>query len=149
MAFVVGALFLRKLTADSRVPSGGGLGIAGASAIEITLVVSVVFCVLSYDGVWPRACFVLLFIGLMFCLAHNRGVISRILSLRPFAAFGHIEMEFYLLRQPVIRIVLTTLALFGVVGAKKVTAIALVLTIVPSWLFTLLRRVAYVQKESS
>ena len=56
------------------------------------------------EGIWIRGYFVLAACVLVFTFALNAGVLSRFLSLKLFALFAVIQMEFYLFHQVIIRV---------------------------------------------
>ena len=58
----------------------------------------------SMEGIWIRGYFVIAACVLVFTYALNAGMLSRMLSLKIFALFAAIQMEFYLFHQVVIRV---------------------------------------------
>lgn len=109
------------------------------SLVEVFTVTAVVYLIVRFNNVMPRACFAILFIPFVLVFAIGRGVLGRVLSHPAITKMGGIELEFYLLHQPIIRVVTAILGLIGIVWVKKTAILAFILTVICS---ALLRRTA-------
>lgn len=72
--------------------------------IEFLVTAGYIFLIFRMEGKWIRGYFVLSACVLAFVYAVNKGMLSRILCLKAFSLVALIQMEFYILHQPVIRI---------------------------------------------
>lgn len=138
MAYGAGALFLRASRRNET--KSAAIDLLVASVVELCISALVLYAAICFDGVWPRAYFVFMFVPVVYVFARGRGVVSWVLSLPIFDRASSIELEFYLLHQPVIRVVAALLALAGIVWVKKTAAIAFVATVALSALFVLALR---------
>lgn len=138
MAYGAGALFL--LASGRTETKSAAIDLLVASVVELSISALVVYTVVRFDGVWPRAYYVFMFVPVVYVFARGEGFVSQVLSLPIFERASGIELEFYLLHQPVIRVVTASLALAGIVWVKKAAAIALVVTVALSALFALAPR---------
>ena len=127
MAYGAGALFLIKRVNVETARSGPKK--LALSAIELAVVVAMVYFIVHFNDTWPRVYYVILFVPVVFLFAYSGGVVSRLLSLRVFGLMDSVELEFYLLHQPVIRVISAFLAIFGISWVKKTAALAFVVTI--------------------
>lgn len=106
-----------------------------SSAIEVGLSIIMVYAIVRFDGTWLHSYYAILFVPVVYMAARGEGTVSRVLSLPIFKWVEHIELEFYLLHQPMIRLVTVLLAMAGFVWVKKAAAIAFVTTLLISYLF--------------
>lgn len=138
MAYGAGALFLLfDFQTEDKSDSAEFLI---ASLIEIALSILSVYVIVRFDGTWMRSHYAILFVLVVYVIACGKGAVGRVLSLPIFKLMERIELEFYLLHQPVIRLVIALLALAGFFWVKKAAAIAFVATVLLSYLFVLAPR---------
>ena len=105
---MVPAYIALKKAAENR-DSGSGrdhprMMTAGMTAAELIVSACYIFLIYRMEGIWIRGYFVLAACGLVFTFALNRGALSRVLSMKIFAMFAVIQMEFYLFHQVIIRV---------------------------------------------
>jgi peptidoglycan/LPS O-acetylase OafA/YrhL len=106
MAYVAGCIFIERQSVKRVQPS-----YFHSSLIEVAYCAVLTVLVIlnggtsTLPGVAPRGIFVLLFILLIYLLAHGQGIISHLLSCLPFRLFAKIEMPFYMFHQVAIRLV--------------------------------------------
>ncbi len=93
------------------------------TAAEVLVSAAYTWLIISMEGKWIRGYFVLAACVLVFVFAMNGGVLSRFLSLRPFALFAVIQLEFFLLHDVVIR----TLAPVLSIGIRSVMVQSVIL----------------------
>ena len=100
------AVECRTCGGSSARPAGTAAGMTVAELTVAELIVSSCYIFLMYrmEGIWIRGYFVLAACVLVFTFALNAGVLSRFLSLKLFALFAVIQMEFYLFHQVIIRV---------------------------------------------
>lgn len=77
---------------------------AGMTAAEILVSSCYIFLMYRMEGVWIRGYYVMAACVLVLTYALNAGALSRFLSMKVFAQFAVIQMEFYLFHQVVIRV---------------------------------------------
>lgn len=129
-AYAVGSLFIKvKLGKQKETDDNTSLI---WSLVELFAVVAVICSVVRFDNIMPRACFTILFIPFVLVFAIGKGVLSRMLAHPIVTKMGCIELEFYLLHQPIIRVVTAFLGLTGIVWVKKSAVLAFILTVICS-----------------
>lgn len=105
---MVPAYYSLKRAMESMTAGGSGSRSAGITAgmtvAELLVSSCYIFLMYRMEGVWIRGYFVLAACVLVFTYALNAGVLSRFLSLKIFALFAVIQMEFYLFHQVIIRV---------------------------------------------
>ena len=77
---------------------------AGMTVAELLASSCYIFLMYRMEGIWIRGYYVLAACVLVFTYALNAGALSRFLSLKIFALFAVIQMEFYLFHQVIIRV---------------------------------------------
>lgn len=107
MLMVPAYLELRHATDSSTSgrTSKPGKIMAGMTIAELFAATCYTFLIFRMEGRWIRGYFVLASCILVFTYALNGGALSRFLSLKAFALFAMIQMEFYLFHQVIIRVV--------------------------------------------
>lgn len=152
MAFIAGCVFVER--ADKRAMMKPRF--VRSSFLEVSLCVVLIVLVIWSGGgsgsqsILPRWVFVALFLGLVYVLACEKGIVSRMLGTRPFLLFSYIELEFYMFHQLIIRLVGSgyVRTLLPVVNSGVVrAAAALILSIVMSVLWH--RLAARVKKDAA
>ena len=73
------------------------------SLIEILVLCGVVYMMVFHPNLW-RSVFVLVFCPPVFVFSLNEGIISKVLSLKPFQWFSSIQLEFFILHQAFIKL---------------------------------------------
>lgn len=71
--------------------------------IEMLILSADIYILTCHTGLW-RSIYVLLFCPVVFVLSLNEGVISLILSIKPFQWFSCIQIEFFILHQALIKL---------------------------------------------
>ena len=74
------------------------------SILEILITASYMFIAFKMEGKWIRGYFVLAACILVFIYTFNKGMLSKLLSMKIFRLFSKIQMEFYILHQVVIKL---------------------------------------------
>lgn len=138
MAYGAGALFLLfDFQAENK---GGSIDFLISSLSELGLSFLLLYVIVRFDDAWMLSCYAIIFVLVVYVVARGKGVVSKVLALPIFYVMERIELEFYLLHQPVIRVVTALLALVGVVWVKKTVAIAFAATMLLSYLSLLAPR---------
>ena len=113
MEFFMGMLMAPayiSLKRASKSKAGGGSASRSArimavmTAAELLVSSGYIFLMYRMEGRWIRGYFVMAACVLVFTFALNAGALSGFLSLRIFALFAVIQMEFYLFHQVIIRV---------------------------------------------
>ena len=91
----------RAAGGSASLPAGIMAGMTGA---ELLVSAGYIFLMYRMEGIWIRGYFVLAACVLVFTFALDAGALSRFLSLKVFAMFAVIQMEFYLFHQVIIRV---------------------------------------------
>lgn len=126
MAYVAGVAFVQYAT---RVREMTGNARALVGLFELLVLIGSVFAVITFDKVWWRFGYVLMFVALVFSLALGRGPVDQVLSLGVFEVFSHIETEFFLFHVLAIRFVQLALSSLGITGVKKMALASFVLAV--------------------
>ena len=71
--------------------------------IEIMILGGALYLLTCHTGLWRSVC-VLMFCPVVFVISINEGIVSLILSLKPFQWFSCIQLEFFILHQALIRL---------------------------------------------
>ena len=71
------------------------------SLLEILAITAYIFSIITYDVIWIRGYYILAACILVLALSFNKGIVCRILSMKPFIWFSSIQLEFYILHQAI------------------------------------------------
>lgn len=137
MAFVAGTAILAR-GGDIHGSSLMRRRCAIDSCVEVAAVSLYVGALFSLNGVWwSRPACTIVGILLICSFVRCRGVMSRLLSLKPFEKFSTLQMPFYLFHQLVIVTVGCLLGIWGV-GHRWTIAVAFLTTLAISHMWVLL-----------
>ena len=128
MSYAAGVAFL-SLHRNRFVSPLAGNCLLG-SLMEIATLLLTTVIVVRYSTILPRSAFVLLFVIAVFILAAGYGALNKLMSLSAFSNISHFELEFYLFHQPIIRILIAVLAIFGITWERKTALLAFIFTVV-------------------
>ena len=109
-----------------------------ASLLEVITLTSIIILMIHFNGIWHRGTFVSLFLPPIFVFALDSGIISKILSIKPFMLFSKVQLYFFFMHWIVIRIVAITNILGGIRSRTIKTAIIFLIILAASTLFYLI-----------
>lgn len=74
------------------------------SIMETIIVFLYVYLVIMKNTEWIRGYFVILACIMIFILSSDEGIVSKILSFKPLVLFSSIQLQFFILHQPIIKV---------------------------------------------
>lgn len=100
-AFIrIGGGFSKRAALDGREATSNGLVLW--TAVELVYLAVAICLVVAFNDIWMRWAYVLVFMPGVWLVAEGAGLVSRLLSARPFQLAGRIELPFFMWHQQVI-----------------------------------------------
>lgn len=125
MACILGSWFFWQCNDSQKNHVLVDVSFVQASIIELICTISYIYMVFQFNGVFYRIAYVIFGLILVYILSFEKGVISKILSIKPLAFLAQYELEIFLFHQVVINSILLHHA-----PSLKVTALSFMITLV-------------------